>query len=163
MCQYSWKGKCEQWLSIAVNGNHIKELQKNKYLGDYITKNANPKATIEDRKNKAMGNLSKMHAILYDIPLGSKCLEIGLTLRTAWFVIGTLFNSEVWNAFTNNFIKVLELLDQKILWFIIEAQGKVPCEMLYLETGALDSRLELRHVIAVRRIVYITEHPEEAW
>ena len=80
-----------------------------------MTKNATPKATIEDRKNKANGILSKMHAILYDIPLGSKQLEIGLTLTEAWFVNGTLFKSEVWNAFTNNDIKVPEFLDRKIL------------------------------------------------
>ena len=116
-----------------------------------MTKNANPKATIEDRKNKGNGILSKMHALLQDIPLGSKRLEIGLTLREAWFVNGTLFNSEVWSAYTNNDIKVLELLDRKILRLILGAQGKVPCEMLYLETGAL----ELNHVIAVRRIVYL--------
>ena len=45
----------------------------------------------------------KMHAILHDIPLGS------------WFVNGTLFNSKVWSAYTDNDIKVLELLDRTIL------------------------------------------------
>ena len=52
-----------------------------------------------------------MHAILHDIPLGSK----RLTLREAWFVNGTLFNSEVWSSYTDNDIKVLELLDRTIL------------------------------------------------
>ena len=41
------------------------------------------------------------------------------------------------------------MLDRKILGLILGAQSKVPCEMLYLETGAL----ELIYVIAVRRII----------
>ena len=68
------KGKCDQCLPIVVNKKPIKESYQEKYLGDYMTKNANPKATIEDRKQKGNGILSKMHAILEDIPLGSERL-----------------------------------------------------------------------------------------
>ena len=42
-------------------------------------------------------------------------------------------------------------MDRKILRLILGAKAKVPCEMLYLETGAL----ELKYVIAVRRLVYL--------
>ena len=56
---------------------------------------------------------------------------------------------------------MLQVLDRYILRLILRAQAKVPCEMLYLETGAL----ELKHVIAVRRLVYIQhilkKHDEE--
>ena len=49
--------------------------------------------------------------ICMDVPLGSQRLEIGLTLRQAWFINGTLFNSEVWCAFSESDLKVLEVLD----------------------------------------------------
>ena len=44
------KGKCDQCLPIVVNKKPIKESHQETYLGDYMTKNANPKATIENRK-----------------------------------------------------------------------------------------------------------------
>ena len=46
---------------------------------------------------------------------------------------------------------MLQVLDRKILRLILGAQAKVPCEMLYFETGAL----ELKHVVAVRKLVYL--------
>ena len=47
------KGKCDKCLPIVVNKKPIKESYQEKYLGDYMTKNANPKATIEDRKQQS--------------------------------------------------------------------------------------------------------------
>ena len=37
---------------ISVNNTNIRESEKEKYLGDFVTKYANPKATIEERKRK---------------------------------------------------------------------------------------------------------------
>ena len=76
--------------AIFVNGKPINESKKEKYLGDYLTKYANPKATIMDRQQKGNGILSNIRAILEDIPLESRRLEIGITLREAWFINGTL-------------------------------------------------------------------------
>jgi hypothetical protein len=64
--------KCDKCPTISVNNIEIKESQKEKYLGDFITKYANPKATIQDRKQKGYGILSEIKAILSDIPLGVK-------------------------------------------------------------------------------------------
>ena len=90
-----------------------------------------------------------MRAILSEVPLGSQRLEIGLTLRQAWFINGTLFNNEGCCAFSESDLKVL---DQKILWLILGAHGKSPSEILYLETSAL----EIRYVIAVGNLSYQT-------
>ena len=75
------KNKCDQCAQIYVNGSHIKESEKEKYLGDYLTRFPNPQATMQDRKQKGHGILSNMTALLEDIPLGSKRFKIGLTLR----------------------------------------------------------------------------------
>ena len=66
-----------------------------------FTHHANPKATIEDRKKKGNGILSEMSAILGDIPLGERRFEMGMTLRQAWFITGTLYNSEMWCSFSH--------------------------------------------------------------
>ena len=145
------KNKCDNCASISVNEEEIKESHKEKYLGDYLTDKANPAATILDRKQKGFGILSEITAILEDIPLGVRRFEIGMTLRQSWFINGTLYNSEVWCAYTIHDIKMLEMLDRKILRQILGAHAKVPSEMLHLETGAIP----LSHVIAVRRLLYL--------
>ena len=145
------KDKCEDCPKISVNGKHIKESDNEKYLGDYITKYANPKLTIQDRKRKGYGILSEISAILDDIPLGVKRCEIGLTLRQAWFINGCLYNSEVWHSVNNSDLKCLEIIDHKILRVILGAHRGVPVEMLYLETGAMP----LTNVITVRRLSYL--------
>ena len=145
------RSNCDKCAHILVNKTQVKESCKEKYLGDYLTDKASPAATIVDRNSKGYGILSEITAILEDIPLGVRRFEIGMTLRQAWFLNGTLYNSEVWYAYNNNDIKMLEVLDRKILRQILGAHCKSPNEMLYLETGALP----LSHVIAVRRLLYL--------
>ena len=145
------KTKCDPCAKLMVGQEPIKESYKEKYLGYYLTHNANPKATIEDRKKKGNGILSEMSAILGDIHLGQRRFEMGMTLRQAWFINGTLYISEVWCSFSNADIEVLNVLDRKILRLITGGHSKTPSEMLYLETGALT----ISHVIALRRLLYL--------
>ena len=98
-----------------VNEKPVKDSEKEKCLGDYLTKFANPLATMEDRRQKGEGILSNIRAILEDVPLGTRRLEIGLTLREAWFLNGTLYNSEEWCTYKRTDLKVFEVLDRKIL------------------------------------------------
>ena len=144
------KSKCAECPEILVNGTHIKETHKEKYLGDYLTKGASASETIRDRKSKGYGILGDIRAILEDIPLGNRRLEAGLTLRESWFLNGTLFNSEAWGEFSKSDISELEVLDRKILRLCLGAHSKSPSEMLYLESG----QLSISNVISVRRLCY---------
>ena len=44
------KVNCEGCPKISVNDQDIKESKKEKYLGDFLTENANPKETIQARQ-----------------------------------------------------------------------------------------------------------------
>ena len=46
------KSKSTCCATISVNNTSMKESEKEKHLGDFITKYANPKATIEEKKKK---------------------------------------------------------------------------------------------------------------
>ena len=70
---------------------------KEKYLGDFINKTEKIKDTIEDRKNKGIGFVSEILAILNDIPLGKHKMEIGLLRRHAMLIKSILFNYEAWH------------------------------------------------------------------
>ena len=128
----------------------MKESQDEKYLGDRINTKGNPKATIEERKNKGFAIASQILAMLKELPLGNKRVEIGLVLRQAWMINGILFNSEVWNNLSKNSLKELEIVDRYLLRGILGAHAKVPTEHLYLETGCLP----IPFVISVRRLIY---------
>ena len=130
-----------------VHGEDMKKSDQEKYLGDFVTKKANSKDTLEDRINKGNGALSQMSAILSDIPLRKR------RLRHAWFLNACLFNSEVWIGFNQQDLHPLEIIDKHILRLITGAQQKVPSEMLFLETG----ELPLKYVIIVRRLMYYQE------
>jgi hypothetical protein len=134
-----------------VHKNKMKVSGKEKYLGDYITNKGISKDTIEDRKSRGYAVLSRMGALLRDIPLGKKRTRTGIELRNAWFINGCLFNSEVWSGFSPNDLHDLTVIDHKIMRLIIGAQAKVPIEMLYLETG----QLQIKYVITVRRLTYL--------
>ena len=122
-----------------------------KYLGDIVSNKCNSKDTIKDRKVRGNAILSEMRAILRDIPLGKWRTQIGFTLRKAWFLNGSLFNSEVWSGYTDNDLEDLEVIDHSIIRLIVGAQAKVPVEMLYLETA----ELPIKSVISVRRLAYL--------
>ena len=104
----------------------MKDSNKEKYLGDFVTSKANSNETLIGRKTRAYKILAEILALLSEIPLGSRRLDIGLALRDAWFVNGILFNSELWSSYAEKHIKDLETIDHMILWSIIGAQAKGP-------------------------------------
>ena len=73
----------------------MRQSEQEKYLGDMIHQNGKQHATIVDRISKGYGILANITAILTDIPLGHRRLEMGLELRQALWINGILHNSEV--------------------------------------------------------------------
>ena len=78
----------EQCPDLKIKNVSIKCSEKEKYLGDYITKRGNSKETIKERNLRGDSILSNMRAILQDIPLGNRRTQTGLIFRQAWFING---------------------------------------------------------------------------
>ena len=98
------KTKQDECVSVKVHAEEMKNSEKEKYLGDFVTKEANSNATLSARKTRAYAILAEIRSILTEIPLGSRKMEIGLALRDAWFVNGILFNSEVWSSYEEKYV-----------------------------------------------------------
>ena len=92
-------------------------------------------------------------ALIKELPLGELRTQIGLILRDAWFVNGTLYNSEAWHGITKNTMKPLESVDQHLLRQLLGAHSKTPLEFLYLETGCTP----LTYIVMSRRLIYLKE------
>ena len=136
---------------LKVQGDVMKNSDQEKYLGDQIHQNGKQHATIVDRLLKAYGILANILALIDDIPLGHRRIEIGLELRQAWFINGTLYNSEIWQQLTQKDKSDINKVDHILLRSILGAQAKVPIEQLYLETASLTPT----QIISVRRMIYL--------
>ena len=92
--------KCKNCPTLDVQGEPMKCSAKEKYLGEFITKDGKQHTTIVDRIAKGYGIVANIIALVSEIPLGHKRIEIGLELRQAWFLNGILYNSEIGQKLT---------------------------------------------------------------
>ena len=76
---------------------------------------------------------------------------MGLKLRQAMLINGTLFNSEAWHSVSTEDIRGLEKVDEALLRYLLDCHAKVPLEFLYLESGSIP----VRHILSSRRINYL--------
>ena len=129
----------------------MKNSEKEKYLGDFITKEGNSNETIKERIKRGYGILAQIRALMSEVPLGKRRVEIGLALRDAWFLNGCLFNCEVWGNYKQQNIHDLEKIDHMILRSITGIQAKAPTEFAYMETASQT----VTNVISVRRMTYL--------
>ena len=145
--------KCNMCNKGNVHGEQMKETQKEKYLGDQINNKGTIKDTIAERTSKGYAIVAQIMALIKELPIGQKRTQIGLMLRDAWLVNGTLYNSEAWHGICKNTMKPLEAVDQHLLRQLLGAHAKTPLEFLYLETGCTP----LRFIIKSRRLIYHKE------
>ena len=70
--------------------------------------------------------MANIIALLSEIPLGHRRIEIGLELRQAWFLNGILYNSEIWPKLTEKNKIDLMKIDKYLLKSLLGAHSKVP-------------------------------------
>ena len=143
--------KCDLCPELKVHETVMKRVEQEKYLGDIVHQNGKSNATIVERLSKGNAIVTNIKALIKDIPLGNRRIQIGIELRNAWFINGILYNSEVWPQLTQKSINDLCKLDQQLLRAILGAHSKVPIEMLYLETATL----QIPQIITSRRLMYL--------
>ena len=69
--------KCQHCPKLKVHEGEMEDVEQEKYLGDIIHKSGKPHANIVERISKGYGIISNIRAILMDIPLGNRRVEIG--------------------------------------------------------------------------------------
>ena len=111
---------------LKVQGDVMKNSEQEKYLGYQIHQNGKQHATIVDRLFKAYGILANIFALIDDIPLGHRRIEIGFELRQAWFINGTLYKSDIWQQLIQKDKSDIKKVDHILLRSILGAQAKLP-------------------------------------
>ena len=143
--------KCDDCCSLFVHEVQMNEAQEVKYLGDLINDTGKPKATIMQRVNRGYAIVGQIFALLKDLPIGNLRVLIGLELRQAWLINGTLFNSEVWHGVAESDIAHFVEIDKYLLKGLVKAHAKVAIEHIYLETAAVP----IPYIVSARRLIYL--------
>ena len=85
--------------TLKVHDYDMKEVKTQKYLGDILSSSGSLRDTIEDRRKKGWGKLSEISGIVAEMP-DTRRVEVGLNLRMAKLVNGTVYSSEAWGRST---------------------------------------------------------------
>ena len=97
-----------------VQNNEMERSDKKKYFGETLSSSGTNKENLESRINKGYG------MVVNEVPLGKHKLEIGLLLRQAIFLKGTLYDSEAWSNLTENEVKKIEKIDEYLLHSLLK-------------------------------------------
>ena len=151
-CQKIHVGKPNQTCpELRVHGYPMKNMNSEKYLGDYITSSGTNTDTIHHRVSLGNGALAQIRSILENIPLGKQYFKTAFLLRESIFLNGILYSSESWYGVTEQDISQLEKLDNILLRRIFEVAHSAPLVSLYLESGCV----RIRNIIRARRMNYL--------
>ena len=109
--------------------------QQERYLGDIISDNGTNNKNILSRKNKGLGLVNEISAMLVEAMLGKDHFEIAMLVRNAILVSSLIFNCEAWYGLKKKEIEVLEKIDEQLLRKILDCPSKTPKYLIYLELG----------------------------
>ena len=141
-----------QLLEDAYNGEEALETTLGeKYLGDHISYDGKNDINIASRKNKGIGLVNEISALLVEIMAGSEHFELATLLRNSCLVSSMIFNCEAWYKLTLKQIKLLEREDEHLMRKVLGCPSKTPKHLMYFELGWLP----LRFIIQSRRLNFL--------
>ena len=133
-----------------VHNKLIKEVDKDKYLGDVISNDGKLDKNISSRVGKLIGVTAQILNTLKELCLGQHYFSVAMLLRQSIFLPVLLLNSESWVNLTRKNIEDLEIMDRNLLRKILGAPSKTPSAALYLELGCL----QITYLIKYKRIMW---------
>ena len=89
----------------------IKYVEEKKYLGEIVTSNMKNEKNIQDKTNKAFGNIRKIEDTLNERTFGIHTFKAAMLLR-GWVLVGSLLNNI--EAMVNVTKSDIEKLDNRI-------------------------------------------------
>ena len=101
--------------ALKVHDDAMEKKTTAPYLGDILSSDGSLDATIEDRRQKGVGIITKINGMVSNVSLGIHFFRIALTLRESMLINGILTNSEVWYGVKEKHFEELENQDLTLL------------------------------------------------
>ena len=121
------------------------------YLGDIISADGKHLKNIQNRKNKALGNINQIMQILESNFFGKYFFKVDMILRSSLLLSSLLLNSEAWVNITDQDVRRLEQSDEMLLSRILDADANTSNPFKYLELGIYPIRFE----IIKRKLIFL--------
>ena len=129
----------------------MEKVKEDTYLGSVISDNCNNDKKLEKAKNKGIGIVSVIMAMLQEMSFGQHYFEIAAILRESLFLNGILWNLETWYDIKKKDIEELEKIDKMLIKRILNSPASTPSALLYLEMGMIP----LQYIIQARRLMFL--------
>ena len=113
------------------------------YLGDLVAANWRHDKNILRGHNRSIGIIDQIMDILNTTYFGRYYFEVALVLLSSLLLSSILLNSEAWVNLTQNNIRSLEKIDEKLLSRILDSEANTSNAIKYLELGLYPIRFEL--------------------
>ena len=145
------KNKKKSLINLKVHEEKMKKSEKCSYLGDIISFDGSLDNTIEARRQKGVGLVTQITAMVDQLSLGHFYFKISFMLRNCMFINGILTNSEIWYNVSKKHIETLENGDNMLIRKLLKGHSKTAKEALHLETGLVP----IRYLILKRKLMYL--------
>ena len=137
-------------VQLEVQGDEMRQSDREKYIGDYISSTGSNDINIQNRKSQGIGALSQIFSMLKEVSLGYSYIQIGLILRESNLLSKILLSSESWHRLFKYQIEWLEDVDYSFFRQLFNAHSKTSKEVYLIESG----KIPIRYLISMRRIMF---------
>ena len=148
---------------LTLSGKLMKEVESEKYLGDYISAYGAADTafqTVTKRHQKAMNAIQETKAVIEDCRadvIGG--IVAGLEIWEIAVIPYLINNSETWAYMTEKAVEVLDSLQNQFLRSLLATPKGSPTPALLWETGTwtMENRILKRKLLFVHHLVNLTE------
>ena len=137
--------------TLKVHDKVMESVERERYLGDILSKDSKINYNIQDRQNKGIRYVNQISSMLKEISFGLYHFSMAMLFRTTILLNGMLCSSEALHGITNTHIAQLESVDTMLFKSVFQAPFSTPIAAYYLETGAIP----IRYVLIGRRLMYL--------
>ena len=154
----SWKEELvtdtegKKYLKDIFEGKvEMKYVEEKKYLGEIVTKNMKNERNIQEKSNKAFGNIRKIKDTLNERPFGIHTFKAAILLRGGLLLGSLLSNIEAMVNVTETALDKLEKPDLVLQENLLPSTGNASKCFRYLELGITP----VKYVIMEKRLQFL--------
>ena len=129
----------------------IKGTDNQLYLGDYLACDGSNKINLTKRKQKGLVIINKILSTLEDGFYGKHFFEAAILMRESLFLNSILLNTEVCYNLSLKNIKMLEVVDNRLIRGVLKCYSGTPVAIMFLELALVP----IRFLIMKRRINFL--------
>ena len=135
------------------------EVSQIKYLGFVIADNASNVQNILDKKKKSHGTIRSIISMIKGLETHS--IQNGLIYMNSLLRSSVLYAAETYYNLTERNLRMIEMIEEECLKKILDTKKTCTTSLLYLETGQLPARFQIK-VMQLNFLKYILHQKKES-